>query len=102
MQIWNKNDSWYQKHDNSHWTVCYEDDCTTHLLEKKEEYFLKTFKKYRKKKEIRWAIWNAERAKISHQIDEFSKKFDDKLKLLKMRQEKRKEMKERIKATSFW
>ena len=30
--------------------ICYENDCTTHLLEKKKEYFLKASKNYRKKK----------------------------------------------------
>ena len=63
--------------------ICYENDCTTHLSEKKKEYFSKTSKNYKKKKKTKWATWNAERAKISHQVDEFSEKSDDKLKLLR-------------------
>ena len=82
--------------------ICYENDCTAHLSEKKEEYFLKASKNYRKKKETRWATWNAERAKISHQVDEFSEKSDDKSKFLKTEQEKRKEMKKKVKITLFW
>ena len=82
--------------------ICYENDCITHLSEKKKEYFLKASKNYREKKKTRWAIWNIERAKISHQVDKFSEKLNDKLKLLKTEQEKRKEMKEKMKATSSW
>ena len=80
--------------------ICYEDDCTTHLLRKEKEYFLKASKNYKKEKETKWAIWNAEKAKISHQINEFSEKFNDKLKLLKTEQ-KKKQMKQ-VKATLFW
>ena len=64
-----------------------------HLLEKEKEYFSKASKNYRKKKETKWAIWNAERAKTSYQIDKFSEKSDDKLKLLKTEQ-KKKQMKQ--------
>ena len=99
VQIWNKNDSQHQKHDKLHWMICYENDCTTYLSEKKKEYFLKALKNYREKKETRWAIWNAEKAKISHQVNKFLKKFDDKLKLLKTEWEK---MKKWVKATSSW
>ena len=69
--------------------ICYENDYTTHLSEKKKEYFSKTSRNYREKKEARWAIWNAEKAKISHQVDKFSKKSDDKLKFLKTKQKKK-------------
>ena len=79
--------------------ICYKNDCTTHLSEKKERYFLKTSKNYRKKKETKWATWNAERTKISHQINEFLEKFNDKSKLLRTEWE---EMKKQVKATSFW
>ena len=100
VQIWNKNDSWHQKHDKLHWMICYEDDCITHLSEKEEEYFLKAFKNYREKKKTRWATWNIEKAKIFHQINEFLKKSDDKSKLLETEQ-KKKQMKQ-IKITSSW
>ena len=93
MQIWNKNNSWHQKHDNLYWTICYENDCIIHLSEKKKEYFLKVSKNYREKKKTRWAIWNAEKAKISYQVNKFSEKSDDKLKLLKTDQ-KKKQMKQ--------
>ena len=33
--------------------ICYEDDCTTHLSEKKEKYLSKASKIYRKKKETK-------------------------------------------------
>ena len=79
--------------------IYYENDCTIYLSEKKEKYFSKASKNYREKKETKWAIWNAERAKISHQVDKFSEKSDDKLKSLKMRW---KEIKEWMKATSSW
>ena len=62
--------------------ICYENDCITHLLEKKKEYFLKASKNYKEKKETRWTIWNVEKAKISHQVNKFSEKFDNKLKFL--------------------
>ena len=55
VQSWNKNDSQYQKHNNSYWIICYEDDYITHLSEKEEEYFLKASKNYREKKKTRWA-----------------------------------------------
>ena len=79
--------------------TCYENNCIIYLAEKKEEYFSKTSKNYREKKKTKWTTWNTEKAKISHQINEFSKKFDDKSKFLKMRQEK---MKKWVKVTSFW
>ena len=63
--------------------ICYKNDCITHLSEKEKEYFLKASKNYREKKETKWAIWNIKRAKISHQVDKFSEKSDDKLKLLR-------------------
>ena len=69
--------------------IYYEDDCTIYLLKKKEEYFLKTSKNYREKKKTRWAIWNAERIKISHQVNKFLKKFNNKSKLLKTEQNKK-------------
>ena len=100
IQIWNKNDSWHQKHDNLHWMICYENDCNTHLSEKKKEYFLKASKNYQEKKKTRWATWNTERTKISHQIDKFSEKFNDKSRFLKTEQ-KKKQMKQ-TKATLFW
>ena len=100
VQSWNKNDSKYQKHDNLHWTVCYEKNCTTHESEKQEEYYFQASKKYYKKKKMRWAIWNAERAKISHQINKFSEKSDDKLKSLETEQ-KKKQMKQ-MKVILFW
>ena len=78
--------------------ICYKNNCIIHLSEKEKEYFSKASKNYQEKKKTRWAIWNTERAKISHQVNKFSKKSDDKLKLLKMKQKK---MKEQIKATSF-
>ena len=78
----------------------YEDDCMTHLSEKKEEYFLKASKNYREKKETRWAIWNTEKTKISHQVNEFLKKFDDKSKFLETEQ-KKKQMKQ-MKTISSW
>ena len=68
------------------------------FIRKKKEYFSKASKNYREKKKIKWAIWNIEKAKIFHQVNEFSEKSDDKLKFLKMRQE---EMKKWIKATLF-
>ena len=77
--------------------ICYENDCTTHLSEKKEKYFSKTSKNYKEKKETRWATWNAERAKISHQVDKFSEKFNNKSKFLRTEWE---EMKKQMKATS--
>ena len=80
--------------------ICYENDCITHLSKKKKEYFLKASKNYREKKETRWAIWNIEKTKISHQIDKFSEKFDDKSKLLETEQ-KKKQMKQ-TKVTSLW
>ena len=80
--------------------ICYENDCTTHLSEKKKEYFSKASKNYRERKETRWAIWNTEKIKISHQINKFSKKSDDKLKFLEIEQ-KKKQMKQ-IKATLSW
>ena len=79
--------------------ICYENDCNTHLSEKKKEYFLKASKNYQEKKKTRWATWNTERTKISHQIDKFSEKFNDKSKFLRTEQEK---MKKWVKATSFW
>ena len=99
VQIWNKNNSWYQKHDKLYWMICYENDCITHLSEKEKEYFSKASKNYREKKETKWAIWNTERTKISHQVDKFSEKFNDKSKFLRTRQE---EIKKQMKATSFW
>ena len=80
IQIWNKNDSWYQKHDKLHWMICYENDCITHLSEKKNTFW--KHQKTTKKKKTRWATWNAEKAKTSHQVNEFSEKFNDKSKLL--------------------
>ena len=65
---------------------------------KEKEYFLKALKNYRERKETRWATWNAERAKISHQVNKFSEKIESKSKLLKMKQKK--EMKQ-MKATSL-
>ena len=62
--------------------ICDENDCITHLSEKKKEYFSKVSKNYKEKKEIKWAIWNIKKTKISHQVNEFSKKFNDKLKFL--------------------
>ena len=85
VQTWDKNNSKHQKHDNLHWTTYYEKDCTTHESEKQEEYYSQALKEYHKKKETRWATWNAEKSRIMHQVDEFSKKFDSKLKSLKMR-----------------
>ena len=70
------------------------------IYQKKKEYFSKASKNYREKKKTRWAIWNAERAKISHQINKFSEKSDDKSKLLKIKQ-KKKQIKQ-TKITSFW
>ena len=55
VQSWNKNDSKHQKHDNLHWTACYEKNCTTHESEKQEKYYFQALKKYHKKK-TRWAI----------------------------------------------
>ena len=63
--------------------IYYEDDCITHLLEKKK---------------MRWATWNVKKSKIAHQIDELSEKSDSKLKSLRMRW---REMKEKMKTTSF-
>ena len=99
VQSWDQNDSQHQKHNKLHWMICYEDDCITHLSEKKKEYFSKASKNYREKKETRWAIWNTERAKIFHQVNKFSEKFNDKSKLLKTKWEK---MKKQMKATSSW
>ena len=81
--------------------ICYENDCITHLLKKEEEYFLKASKNYRERKETRWATWNIKRAKISHQVDEFLKKSDDKLKFLKTEQQK-KQMKQAKTTSSWW
>ena len=89
VQIWNKNDSWHQKHDKLHWIICYENDCITHLSKKKEKYFLKASKNYREKKKTRWAIWNIEKAKISHQVNKFSEKFDDKSRFLEIEQKEK-------------
>ena len=50
VQLWNKNDSKHQKHNNLYWTVCYKKDCTTYESEKQEEYYSQTSKKYHKKK----------------------------------------------------
>ena len=80
--------------------ICYKNDCTTHLSEKEKEYFSKTSKNYKEKKKTRWTIWNTERAKISHQINKFSEKFNDKSRLLKTEQ-KEKQMKQ-TKITLFW
>ena len=77
--------------------ICYENDYIIYLSEKEKEYFLKASKNYRKEKKTRWAIWNAEKAKISYQVNKFSEKSDDKLKLLKTEQKKK-----QMKATSFW
>ena len=66
---------------------------------KKKEYFLKALKNYKEKKKTKWAIWNVERTKISHQVNKFLEKSDDKLKFLKTRWEK---MKKWMKITSFW
>ena len=71
--------------------ICYKNDCIIHLSEKKKEYFLKASKNYQEKKKTRWAIWNAEKAKISHQVDEFSEKSDDKSKFLKTEWEEMKQ-----------
>ena len=79
----------------------YEDDCIMHLSEKKERYFLKTLKNYKKKKETKWAIWNVERTKIFYQVDEFLKKSDDKSKLLKTEQ-KKKQIKQTKTTLSWW
>ena len=99
MQSWNQNNSWHQKHNKLYWMICYKDNCIIHLSEKKEEYFLKTFKNYREKKEMRWITWNVERAKTFYQVNEFLKKSDDKSKFLKTEWEK---MKKWVKTTSFW
>ena len=99
VQSWDRNDSWHQEYNNLHWTACYENDCTTHTSEKDERYYLKSSTKYYKKKEARWATWNTERAKISHQVKEFSEEIKSKSKSLKMRW---KEIKERVKAISSW
>ena len=80
--------------------ICYENDCIIHLSEKEKEYFLKASKNYKEKKEIKWAIWNVKKIKISHQINEFSEKFDDKLKFLETEQ-KKKQMKQ-TKTTLSW
>ena len=77
----------------------YENDCTTHISEKNEKYYLKSSTDYYKKKEARWATWNAKRAKTSHQVNKFSEETESKLKSLRM---KWKEMKERMKAISSW
>ena len=50
---------------------------------KKRNIFWKHQRITERKKKTRWTTWNAERAKISHQVDEFSEKSDDKLKLLR-------------------
>ena len=81
--------------------IYYENNCTTHLSEKEKRYFLKISKNYRKKKKIKWAIWNTERAKIFYQVNEFSEKFDDKLKLLETKQ-KKKQMKQTKTTSSWW
>ena len=78
--------------------ICYENDCITHLSEKKKEYFSKISKNYKNKKKTRWATWNVEKTKISYQINKFSEKSNNKLKLLRMKWE---EMKKWVKATSF-
>ncbi len=64
--------------------ICYKNDYITYLFRKEKEYFSKASKNYRERKETRWATWNAERAKMSHQVDKFSEKFNDKLKLLEI------------------
>ena len=68
-------------------------------LEKQERYYFQASKKYHKRKKTRWATWNTKKQKIAHQVDKLSEKFNDKLKLLRMRW---KEMKKQIKATSSW
>ena len=55
----------------------------THKLEKQEEYYFQVLKKYHKKKETRWATWNAKKSKIAHQINKLSEKSDSKSKSLK-------------------
>ena len=97
VQSWDKNDSRHQEHENLHWTACYKKDCTTHESEKQEEYYFQASKKYHKKKEMRWATWNAEKSKITHQVNKLSEKFDSKSKTLKIRQKK---LKEKMKVTS--
>ena len=99
MQSWDRSDSWHQEHDNLHWTACYEKDCTTHESEKQEEYYSQASKEYHKKKEMRWATWNAKKSKIAHQVDELSEKFNSKSKSLRTEWE---EMIKRVKTTSFW
>ena len=99
MQSWNKNDSKYQKHNNLHWTACYEKNCMIHESEKQEKYYFQALKEYCKKKEMKWATWNMKKSKIAHQVDEFSEKSDNKSKSLKTEWE---QMKEEMKATSFW
>ena len=42
---------------------------------------------------------NAEKSKTAHQVNEFFKKFDSKLKSLKIKQE---QIKKKVKATSSW
>ena len=69
------------------------------LIYRKKKYFSKTSKNYKEKK-TRWAIWNTEKAKTSHQINKFSEKFNDKSKLLEIKQ-KKKQMKQ-MKITSLW
>ena len=70
MQIWNKNNSWHQKHDNLYWMICYKNDCTTHLSEKEEEYFSKTSKNYWKKKDkmSNLKYWKSKNISSSKQI----------------------------------
>ena len=88
VQIWNRNDSRHQEHDNLHWTACYKKNCMTHESEKQEKYYSQASKKYHKKKKTRWAIWNAEKLKIVHQVDELFEKFNSKLKSLRTEQKK--------------
>ena len=54
VQLWNKNDSKYQKHNNLYWTICYEENYMIHESEKQEEYYSQASKKYYKKKKMRW------------------------------------------------
>ena len=59
VQIWDKNDSKHQKHDNLYWTACYKKNCMIHESEKQEEYYLQALKKYckKKKQDEQFEIW---------------------------------------------
>ena len=59
-------------------------------IRKTRKVLFSSIERILQKKEIKWAIWNAEKSKIVYQVDKLSEKFNSKSKSLRTKQEKKK------------